>query len=217
MKACIFDLDGTIGDTLDSLVYSVEKTLEEMKLPLITRDQCRRFVGNGARVLVEMSLDAAGDKGATRIEEGMQVYRRIFDVNCTYHVTAYEGIPEMLDTLKNQGMKLAVLSNKPHAQTVKVVKAMCGEDTMDWIQGQMDPIPRKPDPTGVYYVAEKLGVAVEDCLYVGDSEVDIETGRRAGAKTVGVSWGFRSRKDLEDAGAACVVDTPDELLEFACK
>ena len=112
MKACIFDLDGTLTDTLDSLIYSVNLTLQEMGLTEISRDQCRRFVGNGARKLIEDALNAAGDKGATRIEEGMQVYGRVFGENCTYHVAPYAGIPEALEELKDRGIRLAVLSNK---------------------------------------------------------------------------------------------------------
>lgn len=122
MKACIFDLDGTLTDTLDSLVYSVNLTLQEMGLTEISRDQCRRFVGNGARKLIEEALNAAGDKGATRIEEGMQVYGRVFGENCTYHVAPYAGIPEALEELKDRGIRLAVLSNKPHQQTLDVVE-----------------------------------------------------------------------------------------------
>ena len=119
MKACIFDLDGTLTNTLESMTYSVNLTLKEMGLSQITKDQCRMFVGNGARVLIEESLKVSGDPKASRIEEGMKIYGRIFDQNCTYHVTLYEGIPEMLKALKDRGIHLAVLSNKPDRQTVK--------------------------------------------------------------------------------------------------
>jgi len=125
MKACIFDLDGTLTNTLESMTYSVNLTLEEMGLSKITKDQCRLFVGNGARVLMEKSLKAAGDTDASRIEEGMEIYGRIFDQNCTYHVTPYEGIPEMLKALKDKGIQLAVLSNKPDRQTVKFLEKNC--------------------------------------------------------------------------------------------
>lgn len=214
MKVCIFDLDGTLGDTLDSLVYSVGKTLEEMRLPAITQEQCRSFVGNGARNLMERALEAAGDEGHSRIEEGMEVYGRIFDENCTYHLQPYEGIPELLSALKDRGIKLAVLSNKPHRQTVKVVHAMCGETMFDYIQGQKDEIPRKPDPAGIYYALDKLGVTAEECLYIGDSEVDIATGKNAGTKTIGVSWGFRAKEELKAAGAEYIIDKAEELLHF---
>lgn len=201
MKACIFDLDGTLTNTLESMTYSVNLTLEEMGLSKITKDQCRLFVGNGARVLMEKSLKAAGDTDASRIEEGMEIYGRIFDQNCTYHVTPYEGIPEMLKALKDKGIQLAVLSNKPDRQTVKVVKAIFGEELFDYAQGQKEGIRRKPEPDGVWYLMEQMHVSKEECLYIGDSEVDAATGRNAGLKTIGVLWGFRDRKTLETAGA----------------
>ena len=214
IKACIFDLDGTLTNTLESMTYSVNLTLEEMGLSKITKDQCRLFVGNGARVLIEKSLKAAGDTDASRIEEGMEIYGRIFDRNCTYHVTPYEGIPEMLKALKDKGIQLAVLSNKPDRQTVKVVKAIFGEELFDYAQGQKEGIRRKPEPDGVWYLMEQMHVSKEECLYIGDSEVDAATGRTAGLKTIGVLWGFRDRKTLETAGVDDLIDRPDELLQF---
>ena len=214
MKACIFDLDGTLTNTLESMTYSVNLTLEEMGLSKITKDQCRLFVGNGARVLMEKSLKAAGDTDASRIEEGMEIYGRIFDRNCTYHVTPYKGIPEMLKALKDKGIHLAVLSNKPDRQTVKVVKAIFGEELFDYAQGQKEGIRRKPEPDGVWYLMEQMHVSKEECLYIGDSEVDAATGRNAGLKTIGVLWGFRDRKTLETAGADHLIARPDELLQF---
>ena len=214
MKACIFDLDGTLTNTLESMTYSVNLTLEEMGLSKITKDQCRLFVGNGARVLMEKSLKVAGDTDASRIEEGMEIYGRIFDQSCTYHVTPCEGVPEMLYKLKEQGVKLAVLSNKPHCQAVKVVHAIYGEKLFDWVQGQKDEIPRKPDPAGVFYVAKKLGVDYKECLYVGDSEVDVVTGKNAGVKTIAVTWGFRTKEELMIAGAQYMIDKAEKLQEY---
>ena len=164
IKACIFDLDGTIGNTLDSMVYSVNLTLKEMNLSEISKEQCREFVGNGARVLMEK--------------------------------------------------KLAVLSNKPHCQAVKAVHAIYGEKLFDWVQGQKDEIPRKPDPAGVFYVAKKLGVDYKECLYVGDSEVDVVTGKNAGVKTIAVTWGFRTKEELMIAGVQYMIDKAEKLQEY---
>ena len=214
MKACIFDLDGTLTNTLESMTYSVNLTLKEMGLSQITKDQCRMFVGNGARVLIEESLKVSGDPKASRIEEGMKIYGRIFDQNCTYHVTLYEGIPEMLKALKDRGIHLAVLSNKPDRQTVKVVKEIFGDNIFDYAQGQKDGIRRKPEPDGVWYLMEQMQVSKEECLYIGDSEVDAATGKNAGLKTIGVLWGFRDRKTLETAGAYHLIERPEELLQF---
>ena len=214
MKACIFDLDGTLTNTLESMTYSVNLTLKEMGLSQITKDQCRMFVGNGARVLIEESLKVSGDPKASRIEEGMKIYGRIFDQNCTDHVTLYEGIPEMLKALKDRGIHLAVLSNKPDRQTVKVVKEIFGDNIFDYAQGQKDGIRRKPEPDGVWYLMEQMQVSKEECRYIGDSEVDAATGKNAGLKTIGVLWGFRDRKTLETAGEDHLIERPEELLQF---
>jgi phosphoglycolate phosphatase len=131
-----------------------------------------------------------------------------------YRVAPYPGIPEMLETLKSNGIRLAVLSNKPHNQAVDVVETIFGSSCFDWIQGQNDSIPRKPDPAGVHMILEKMGVAREECLYVGDSEVDIATGHNAGVKSVGVEWGFRDRQVLVDAGAEYIISAPDQLLQY---
>ena len=170
MKACIFDLDGTLTDTLESLTYSVNETLKEMELSPITDKECESFVGNGAKVLMECSLRAAGEENLDRLNEAMERYGRIFDANCTYHVTSYDGIEEMLGRLKESGIRLGVLSNKPHQQTVKVVREIFGEDIFDCVQGQQETVARKPDPAGVFRLMEKMQVTEEECLYVGDSD-----------------------------------------------
>ena len=215
MKACIFDLDGTLTNTLESMTYSVNLTLKEMGLSQITKDQCRMFVGNGARVLIEESLKVSGDPKASRIEEGMKIYGRIFDQNCTYHVTPYEGIPEMLKALKDKGIQLAVLSNKPDRQTVKVVKAIFGEELFDKVQGQTAEIPRKPSPLGPLAIAKEFNAKPSECLYMGDTNTDMDTGNAAGMFTIGVTWGFRPRKELEEHHAAKIVDKPEEILAYA--
>ena len=214
IKSCIFDLDGTLTDTLESLAYSVQLTLEEMGLQKITKEQCKSFVGNGARRLMELSLQAAGADPCERLEEGMRIYGRIFDANCTYHVTPYEGIVSTLKNLKDRGIRTAVLSNKPDEQADKVVREIFGDGVFDFVQGQKEGVKRKPDPEGVYQAAEALEVKKEECLYIGDSEVDVETGHRAQVSTVAVSWGFRERKELLEAGAERIIDRPEELLQF---
>ena len=153
-RAFIFDLDGTLADTLESLVFSVKATLREMGLDEITDDQCRHFVGNGARYLMDHAIRAAGDPEGERLEEAMEVYGRIFDENCTYHVTPYDGITEMLGDLRAMGIRLAVLSNKPDRDSLRVVVALFGKGYFDFVQGQREDVPRKPDPAGVYRIME---------------------------------------------------------------
>lgn len=213
-KACIFDLDGTLTDTLDSLVFSVNETLKEMHLREITREQCRMFVGNGSRVLLEKALKAGGDENAGRLEEAIQRYGRIFQANCTYHVIPYEGIFKLLEDMKSAGIRLAVLSNKPDREAVNVVESIFGKDLFQWVQGQREDVPRKPDPAAALMIAEKLGCGPSETLYIGDSEVDIATGSAASMKTIGVSWGFRGKEALLEAGAMQVADSPQEIMEL---
>lgn len=213
-RLCIFDLDGTLADTLDSLVFSVNETLKEMGLSSIPAERCRQFVGNGARVLIEKSLLEAGEPTLHRLEEAMEIYGRIFHENCTYHVVPYEGVTELLQRLKQEGYQLAVLSNKPHKQTVRVVETVFGKEMFHQIQGQRDNIPRKPDPKAALQIAEELGVSPEETVYIGDSEVDIATGTNAHMMTIGVEWGFRSRAILQEAGAAYIVGTPEEIMKL---
>ena len=144
----------------------------------------------------------------------MEIYGRVFGENCMYHVTPYEGIVQLLDALKDRGIKSAVLSNKPDRQAVCVVETVFGKDVFFQVQGQRDDVPRKPDPTAVFQIAKELGVTPKETIYIGDSEVDIRTGHAAGVRTIGVSWGFRSRAVLEEAGAEYIVDTPRELLQL---
>lgn len=211
-KLCIFDLDGTLTDTLDSLTYCVNGTLRELGLSEITSEQCRSFVGDGARVLIERSLKVAGDEQLQHIEQAMEIYGRIFGENCTYHVTPYDGIVEMLQELKEEGVKLAVLSNKPHQQTVDVVATFFEEGMFSYVQGQKEGIPRKPDPAAVFLIAKQMKVTKEECVYIGDSDVDMQTGNAAGVESVGVTWGFRSKEVLLQNGAKHTIDNPKELI-----
>ena len=213
-KVCIFDLDGTLTDTVESLTYYVKSTLSELGLSQITEEQCKAFVGSGARKLIERSLKAAGDPELLHVEKAMEVYGRVFKENCTYHVAPYEGIVEMLDTLKTLGVRLAVLSNKPHLQTKDVVATFFGTDTFTCVQGQQEGIPRKPDPAAVFMIAKEMNVATEECLYIGDSDVDMQTGNAAGVTTIGVTWGFRSREVLKENGAVYIVDKAQEIISI---
>lgn len=185
-KACIFDLDGTLTDTLDSLAHSVNETMKAMGFPEITREQCRLFVGNGAKVLIQKSLDAAGIS-EDFFDSTFEEFQCIFDRNCTYRVKPYEGIVPLLEKLKERKVKLGVLSNKPDRQAVHVVDTVFKENIFDIVQGQKEGIPRKPDPSALLQMARNLGADPSEIIYIGDSEVDIQTGQAAGVKTVLVS------------------------------
>lgn len=213
-KACIFDLDGTLTDTLDSLTFSVNKTLEELGLGKITREQCRSFVGDGARCLIERSLRTVGDTELKRVDEAMEVYGRVFKENCNYHVKPYDGVVETLKVMKEKGLKLAVFSNKPHLQAIDVAETFFGKDMFDRIQGQCEDLPKKPNPAGVFDILDEFQVTPEEGIYIGDSEVDVKTGKAAGILTIGANWGFRSKELLEKNGADATIEHAEELLKF---
>lgn len=213
-KACIFDLDGTLTDTLDSLLFSVNEMMKELELPEITREQCRMYVGNGAKVLVRKALESAGVREEESFDKAFRTFQRIFDQNCTYHVRPYKGIVSLLAGLKAQGMKLGVLSNKPDRQAVHVVQEIFGDRAFDLVRGQREGVPRKPDPAALLEMADNLKSGLSEVIYIGDSEVDIKTGQAAGVKTILVSWGFRSTEDLIKVGAEQIVDSVQEIFDI---
>ncbi len=214
MKGVIFDLDGTLSNTLESLTVSGNLALKALGLPPFPMDRYRYFVGDGADELVRRMLRASGDDACERYEELRSAYRESFAQYADYRVTVYEGMPETLRCLKERGLKLAVLSNKPHKQALEVVRKLYGEDLFDHIQGKVKELERKPSPEGALYIAKLLGFAPDEMLYVGDTSTDMKTGKSAGMYTVGVLWGFRDRKELEENGADLIIERPEELLEL---
>ena len=213
-KVVIFDLDGTLSDSIHSIKYSGDRTMEKFGYGPFSEEQYKYFVGDGARNLVKRALEAGGDTELAHFEEAYTLYREIFKENCMYRVRPYEGIPELLATLKVQHVKIAVLSNKPHAETVNVVEALYGKGYFDVIEGQKEGLAIKPSPDGVFRILERLGLGAEDLLYLGDTATDMKTGKGAGAFTVGALWGFRDRAELEEGGADAVIEHPLELLRF---
>ncbi|MGF6991075.1 phosphoglycolate phosphatase [Lachnospiraceae bacterium PF1-21] len=214
MKACIFDLDGTLADTMESLTYSVGLTLEKLGLNPISDEQCRSFVGEGAKVLIERAVTAGGGSVSQYLPEALGIYKEIFASHCTYHVRAYTGITEMAKELKKRGYKLGVLSNKPHEQAMKVMWTLFPDGLFERVYGQRDEVPRKPDPAGVWQILEELEVARENCFYIGDSDVDLLTGTNADVATLLVTWGFRSETELIEAGGKLLFHSPAELLKY---
>ena len=213
-KAVIFDLDGTLADTIASIAWCGNRAFARFGLPSFTEAEYKRFVGDGAAMLVRRALLAAGDGKLSRFDEVYQEYRDIFSRDCMYQVKPYEGIVPLLSELKKRGIRIAVLSNKPDADSRHVVEELFGKGYFDHVQGQAEGIPRKPDPAGVYRIMEAFGMRAEDFLYVGDSCVDMRTGKAAGLFTVGVLWGFRDRAELEENHADVVIARPEELLSF---
>lgn len=213
-RAIIFDLDGTLLDTIDSMEAAGTKMLQEMGLPRQPRDRYRQFAGDGAKMLVTRALEAGGVTDPAEVERAFSVYMGYFARTCTYHVVPYPGISELLRALKQKGLRLAVLSNKPDQQTRDVVERCFGDAAFDLVFGQRDGMPKKPAPDGAIQIARKFSVSPEECLYVGDTNVDMQTGLAAGMQTVGVLWGFRDRKELEENHAWRIIADPAELLQL---
>lgn len=213
-KAVIFDLDGTLSDSIASIKYSADMALGEFGFGPFTEEQYKYFVGDGAANLIKRAMAAGGDAGLTRFEKIFARYKEIFKVYCMYQVKPYEGIPELLAALKERGVKIAVLSNKPHANTLDVIETLFGKDCFDAVQGQTEDLAIKPSPEGVFRILGEWNLTPGDILYLGDTATDMKTGKSAGAFTVGALWGFREREELMEGGADALIEHPMELLRF---
>ena len=214
IKACIFDLDGTLADTLESMAYVANEIMQKYGLKTLLTDNFRYYSGEGADMLMQRALKDAGDKELIHYEEGRRLYREMFAADPMYKVVPYEGMPETLKELKKRGIRLAVCSNKPHPAAVKVIAQLYGDD-FDMVLGQSDAIRRKPAPDGPLMIAGKFGVRPEECMYVGDTSTDMKTGKAAGMFTVGALWGFRDREELNANGADLVAEHPTDLVKIS--
>lgn len=213
-KAVIFDLDGTLADTIASITHCGNLALSRFGLPSFQEEDYKRFVGDGAAMLIRRALLAAGDGKLSHFDQVYEAYLKIFAEGCMYQVKPYDGIVPLLEKLKHLGVRIAVLSNKPDADSLRVVEELFGKGFFDFVQGQREDVPRKPDPAGVYRIMEHFGLPASDFLYVGDSGVDMRTGKAAGIFTVGVLWGFRDRKELVENRADAVIAGPQELFAY---
>lgn len=213
-KACILDIDGTLLDSVESIAYVANKVLETYGLPPQPVEAFNYYAGDGADELMKRTLRAAGDVELVHYEEGRALYREIFAKDPLYKVTAFDGMVETLAELKNRGVRLAVLSNKPNPAAVKAVEAIYGADCFDLILGQQEGIPRKPSPEGAWMITKQFDLKPEECMYVGDTNTDMQTGKAAGMMTIGVTWGFRDRAELEENHADVIIDHPTELLKI---
>ena len=207
IKACIFDLDGTLAYTLDSMAAVGNQVVRKFGLNPMPVENYRYYCGNGADMLVKRLLIDAGDKELVHYEEAR-------DKDPFYKIQHYPGMPETLKTLKQNGVKLGVCSNKPHEAAVKVVKRMFGDQVFDMVMGQSDSIRKKPAPDGPLKIAEAFGVLPEECMYLGDSGTDMQTGKAAGMYTVGVLWGYREKEELLKNGADALVESPEDILDL---
>ncbi len=207
----IFDLDGTVLDTLPDLVVLTNKALEDCGFPQHTSDEILSYVGNGARALMQQAVPQ--DVDAAAVDAAVARWKALYPEYGYSLTRPYSGLPELFASMKERGLRIAVLSNKFDAATKEVIGRYY-PGVFDVVHGECAAIPRKPDPTGLLRTIEELGSNPSTAAYVGDSPGDMLVAHNAGVFPLGVSWGYRSRPDLESADAGFVADTRSELAEF---
>ena len=219
IRAVLYDLDGTLLDTIGDISHAANHVLRLHGMPEYESDEYRKLVGWGLSELMSKCIPPA-------VSQRGEQYREQLVAACTAEVKAeyaahpvdftvpYDGIPEVLRELKSRGYLQAVLSNKADELVHVIVRRMLPADLFSVVQGQKPSVPTKPDPQAARAICTTLGLPAQEVLYVGDTAVDVETARNAGMICVGVSWGFRGREEVRDAGAQYVIDRPEELLEL---
>lgn len=210
-KTIIFDLDGTLLNTLDDLTGSVNFALRKCGMPERTIDEVRRFIGNGVRMLMKRSVPQGTDD--ERYREAYNAFTAHYAENSRNLTAPYDGICELLKNLKTQGYKLAIVSNKIDF-AVKDLRDEFFDGIIDVAIGDSDDTANKPAPDMVFKAVKELDADIESCVYVGDTDVDLETAANSGMDCITVSWGFRSRAELEGYGSEMIADTPTDIMKF---
>jgi phosphoglycolate phosphatase len=213
IRAVLFDLDGTLLDTLEDIARSANEALGGLNYPGHPLDAYRSFIGDGIGTLFRRALPPDGRDDAT-VDRCVEGFRETYGRGWNVATRAYPGIAELLDALSARALGLAVLSNKPDAFTRQCVDHYLARWPFSFVFGDRAGVPRKPDPAGALDIAARLGVPPGAVLYVGDSSVDMETARRSGMVPIGAAWGFRAPDELRAHGARAVIDHPLELLDF---
>lgn len=210
--AVLFDMDGTVLDTLDDLANAVNAALARFGRPALSREQVRRYVGNGSRRLLEQAMPDAGPESIDRV---LAWYKPFYDAHCRVLTRPYDGIPELLERLRAAGVPTAIISNKPDSAVRELAEVFFpGLAALAVGENEAAGLRRKPWPDMVDAAAARLGLVKARCLYVGDSEVDLATARAAGMDCASVLWGFRSREELLAAGAERLFDSPAALGDW---
>jgi phosphoglycolate phosphatase len=213
INAVIFDLDGTLLDTLADIGNAMNHALDERGFPTYPIKKYRDFIGEGPRRLVIRALPG-DNRTESMISECLAAYLEAYERNFDQDTRIFPGIPEFLDELTRRRIRLAILSNKHHDLTVKCVDHFLSPWHFEKVLGLRDTVPRKPDPAGALEIAAAFAVAPEEFAYLGDSGTDMKTARASGMFPIGVSWGTRQEPELKAAGAAAVIDHPAHALDF---
>lgn len=213
-KMVIFDLDGTLLDTLDDLCNSVNYSLRTNNFPERSLAEVRTFVGNGIRLLIERSVPEGTSKEL--IDRTFECFKTYYAVHCNDKTKTYPGVMDMLKELKKNGYKIAVLSNKAQYAVTKLCNIYFN-NLLDDAVGARENVAKKPSPDALYICAENNNINLNNVIYVGDSDVDVATANNAGVRGIAVTWGFRSRELLIKCGAENLADNTDELLQILLK
>ena len=212
-KIVVFDLDGTLVNSLTDLANAVNAGLKKVGLPTHNVDAYKHFIGNGREMLVRRAMGKASEK-----EELFNIVHSTFDteykIHCNDNTSSYEGCEELLRKLNNADIKIGVLSNKPDEFVADILNKVYPDIKFDMAWGKKKDMPSKPDKTSLLKMLEIAGFSNEDCLYVGDSNVDVYTAQNANVDMLGVEWGFRDKSELLEAGAPIVVDTSEKIWEY---
>jgi phosphoglycolate phosphatase len=212
-SAVVFDLDGTLLDTLEDLGDAVNRVLSDHGFPVHPMDAYRYFVGDGSAVLMERALPESA-RGSAVYRQCLAAFMADYDRSWKVKSRLYDGISEMLDSLTARGIDMAILSNKSHGFTVNCVRDLLSDWRFRAVFGLRDDVPRKPDPAGALEISRLLGADPDRMLYLGDTAIDMQTAASAGMFPVGALWGFRTRQELLENGAKALIQHPRELLHL---
>lgn len=210
-QAIIFDLDGTLLNTLEDLMDSVNFALRQFRMPERSLEQIRRSVGNGVRRLMELSVPERLQN--PEFEEVFQAFQTHYTEHCNDKTQLYPGIDLLLQRLKARGVKMAIVSNKYH-EAVQELKEMYFKEYLSVAIGEKEGIRKKPAPDTVIEALRELEITKEQAVYVGDSDVDLKTAANSGMDCLSVTWGFRTKEELLEAGATVMINDPEEILKF---
>ena len=208
IRGVLFDLDGTLTYTLQDIADAMNRALRLHGLPEWTLDEYRYLVGDGAKILAQRAVRERQEL-ALSVQKEYQAY---YETHTQVTSRPYEGVPEMLHALQERGLKLAVFSNKPDADTKNVVSYYFPDVQWSVVRGQVEGVPVKPDPAGALAAAKGMGLSPEEILYLGDTATDMGCAVNAGMYPVGALWGFRTREELEESGAKVILDHPMDIL-----